>query len=353
VRFAGGGSLSAEQAKQFLDQATQSLQGGQFEQALELAEQAIGLAPENSEAFVLKGIALSQLSRPDESTESFRHAIMLAPYNVKAYFNLAVHYYALGQKVPAEEMAREAVRIEPKHAGARDLLGRLELEKLAATQEQNQRPVSPHDPLAGPGAQPPFGHTPRETPGAPPPQAQPPAQPPVVSQPSEAGPGPQPPDPIPPPSQAPAPPPEARPAAPAPSAPPPGYYRPGYQQPATHSLTFVENLGKAWDSAGWGLAVFSTIVGIVSLVRFSVLMAQYNWDIFALNKAQQNVLGMSGGDILLNLIFMFLLLMSFVWLMMELTDRRGNWLWLLPFIICCCCYGYGPVMMIYLWKGRE
>src|SRR5688572_28332388 len=119
--------MSEEQAKQFLDQATQSLQSGQFQQALELVDQSIALKGDDAEAHILRGIALSQTGQPDVATESFRKAISLSHNNPKAYYNLAVHLYSRGQKSESIEMAREAVRLDTKHAGARDLVTRIEM----------------------------------------------------------------------------------------------------------------------------------------------------------------------------------------------------------------------------------
>src|ERR1019366_2120293 len=63
--------MANEQAKAFVDQATQSLQNSQFQQALELVDQAIAIEPGASDSHVLRGICLSQLGQPDAATEAF------------------------------------------------------------------------------------------------------------------------------------------------------------------------------------------------------------------------------------------------------------------------------------------
>ncbi len=300
--------MSEEQAKPFIEQAGQSLQGGQFAQAVELLDQAIALQPENSEAFVLRGIALSQMSQPDGATEAFRRAIMLSPYNVKAYFNLSVHYYTIGEKAAAEEMAREAVRIDPKHAGAKDLLARIR-------SEQAPREAGAGGPLPGTGVG----------------QAEPPG-------PASAPPG-------------------AGPQQPGPGAPLPqqGYYRPGYEQGTVHSMPFVENLGKRWDTIGWTLGGVGTALGIVSFIRSFSQIEQIFRDPEGFMKAGQGMafMGTGIGDILLQLMVWLMILITFIWFIMEMSDRRGNWLWMLPLVLCCCCGFQAPVVLIYLWKGRD
>lgn len=339
--------MSQEQAQQFLDQAIQSIQGGQFAQALELLNQAIELHPEHSEAHVLKGVALSQLKQPEAAVDAFRKAIMLSPYNVKAYYNLAVHYYGVGEKVKAEEMAREAVRVDPRHAGARDLLGRIEGER--APTEVGTKPAEPGSPGQGtavPPVAPPsgvevLGPRPHELPRQPETHA-------VPSQPLES----------PPPGTA-----TRSPAATSatppggyvpPSTPlPGGYYRQGYETRQVHSLNFVETMGEGWTRVGWALAIVGTVVFLGSLVA-TISM----WGAIVSNANQSGDLpAMFGGNDLLTLILglvgSFIQIATLVWMILELVDRRGNWLWLIPFLLCCCTGLQGPLVMIYLLKGRE
>ena len=231
--------MSSDQVQQFIEQATQSLQTGQFQQALELAEQAIGLDENTSDGWVLKGVALSQLNRPSEATDAFRQAIMHSPYNAKAYFNLAVHNYGQGEKIQAEEMARETIRIDPRHAGAKELLNRIETERQPSVQTPSSTYVG--DPLSGPmdpdpaASQSPAASVPAATPSndvlkpvETPSQPQMPYTPPM--------------------------------AAPTPT----GYYRGGYETQDIHSLQFVGNMGKNWDMIGWGLIAVNLVLFVIS-----------------------------------------------------------------------------------------
>ena len=309
--------MSAEQAQEFLKQATQSLQTGQFQQALELVEQSIALKGDDSEAYILKGIALSQTGQPDGASEAFRKAISLAPYNPKAYYNLAVHSYAQGQKAEALEMAREAVRLDTKHSGARDLVTRIEAESMP---NADVRAPRVEEPLAPSGMEPPPGTG---------------VAPPSTGQPGTPGPAPGSPYQAPPSAQQ-----------------QQGYYRPGYETGGVHSMQFVANMGKTWDTIAWGLIVVSLLVFVGSLALFMpVYMEMFR---NPENMSRMGTMGLGGGalSIVLQIVSWLATLASLVWMILELSDRRGPWLWLLPYILCCCCGFHWVVMGIYLLAGR-
>ncbi|MEQ1932494.1 MAG: tetratricopeptide repeat protein [Fimbriimonadaceae bacterium] len=120
--------MSNEQAQEFLNQATQSVQSGQFDQALTLVDQCLALDPSNGDAYLLRGIALSQTKQPDLAQAAFRAAADLMPGSPKPLFNLAVHLYGTGYKREAYDAANEALQLDPSHAQARDLASRLQQE---------------------------------------------------------------------------------------------------------------------------------------------------------------------------------------------------------------------------------
>lgn len=269
--------MADEQAKQFIEQATQSLQGGQFAQALELANQAVELAPENSEAHLLRAIALSQSNQPQAATDAFRQSISLNPEVAKTYFNFAVHLYSQGQKVEALSMANEAARLEPSHAGARDLILRIESES---------------------GLQAPS--TPVQS-GAPQ----------TYASPQESG------------------------------------VRPGYEAPE-HSIKFVENMGGGWLTIAWVLSFIDLAVLAFSMLTVIPLFQKYQGDPTGMQAAMQHAIPVG------------LTVISWVgkggmlgWLIVDMLDRRGNWLWVIPQVLCGFC-GCGFITLpIYLLAGRK
>lgn len=283
--------MSQEQAKAFIEQATQSIQSGQFSQALELADQAIALTPDDSEAQILRGIALSQTQRPDEASEAFRRAITLSPYNAKAYFNLAVHLYGTGQKIEALEMAREAASIDVKHGGARELATRIESEMHDPSKEQT---MAHSDPLPSESG----GTAPKLT-------------------------------------------------ATAPSS----YPRPDYGP--VHSVALVEKLGSKWATVGWVLILVSLAI-FVGLTTYMVPLfmqagSPQNFQ-EAMTQAQANQPAWVQMVGLLGWLNRALLL---TWMIMDIMDRKSNWLWLVPMVPCCCCGLEWLAPAIYMVAARK
>ena len=343
--------MANEQAKAFVDQATQSLQNSQFQQALELVDQAIAIEPGASDSHVLRGICLSQLGQPDAATEALRKAIMLSPYNAKAYYNLAVHQNALGNKKEACELAREAVGVDPRHAAAKQFLAQLETELMrpppGATgvgpdSASMYDPLSPQPPAptARPGSQ--DLHSPTARPGNQdlPPQAT--SDMPHVS----AAPG------------------QARPPAPGAPATPTGnpyaqqsgsqfsaagFQRAGYDQPA-HSLPWVGNMGTGWTAAGWVLSGLSFLmVVLIVATMFSTFQA-----LFAAGGAPTASTRGTFASNPLVIVEIFLRVCCLLWMLFDVVDRRAGWGWVVGLVILGCCCGFPWIIVpIYLIGGRK
>jgi tetratricopeptide (TPR) repeat protein len=312
--------MAQEQIREFIDQATQSIQSGQFEGAIQLLDQALAIAPANAEALVLKGICLSQSGQPSAATESFNKAVILEPSNSKAHYNMAVHLYALGQKTEALKHAREAAQNDATHAGARQLIATLEAEISPPAPAI----PNPNDPLAGMGTALPVASAPQANPYQ---QSNPYAQ----STPESPRPGGMGPAPIATPSHNP-------------------YMKQGYETP-THSLPLVENLGSAWLGIGWALAALSFagfVVGV--LVAISAMSGANLNDPDAIARAMEG----QGAMLWVSRITGFGSLIGImIWSIMDIIDRRGNFVWLIPNIICSCC-GFGWVTLpIYILAGRN
>jgi len=321
--------MAQEQVRQFIDQATQSIQGGQFDGALSLIDQALALAPDDADAHILRGICLSQTGQPAAATEAFNRAVALDPNSAKARYNLAVHQYALGQKLDALARSREAIQIDPSHAGAKQLVQTLEAE-LAGPSPQGM--PNPNDPLSvPPPVVPPVTTAPQANPyGA----AQPPSETPRVAEPGMPSPPPSGPGPMPtnlPPVSNP-------------------YAKSGYAEPA-HSLPFVENMGSAWVAIGWFFAALSLLGFIIGIVIFASAFGQFDP-----NKPEliQAAMEKSSGLLWISRIAGFGSLLGIViWSIMDLIDRRGNFVWLIPNVLCSCC-GFGWITLpIYILAGRN
>jgi tetratricopeptide (TPR) repeat protein len=283
--------MSNEQAQSFLDQAKEAIQAGQFAAALPLADQCLALDPSNSEAYSVRGVALSQTNQPEEAVAAFRSAIELQPTAVKPHFNLAVHLYGLGRKEEALGEAQAALGIEPGHAGARDLVVRIQQE------------------MGTPGAS---------------------VMPPMESGGLTAG----------------------TPTDPNASA---DYYRPGYENPATkvHSVALVEKMGSSWVYLGWAFCIIGIIVLILTIPQqVHMIQVAMSQDKEAMRQAQ--MASMNSGRIIIGLLSYLNIGLALVWMIMDIMDRRGNFVWLAPWVIACCCLGLYPVVQgIYILTGRK
>lgn len=255
--------MSSDSSDAFLSSATQSIQSGQYDQALSLLSQAISLDPGNAEAHMLQGVALAQTGSTQAATESFRTAVRLAPTLAKAHYNLAKHLFDQNDRAGAIESVREALRIDPSSASANELLGKLE---------------------GGSSTPPPQAEIPTMTP-----------------------------------------PPMAPPAAP--------YYQPPGQ--AGHSVAFVEKLGKKWIYIGWGLVVVGAILFVTQLSQQVEMIGLMLNNPEAL-QSDPRFNTFNAGSLILSAIGMIRLGLSFTWVLLDLMDRRGNMVWLVPYVLCCC-----------------
>lgn len=291
----------AEDAPQMIEQATQAVQSARYEDALALLDRALASDPDSSEICVLRGVSLSRLGRTDEATQAFETAISLAPHAARSYYNFAVHLYPI-DKVRALEMAREAVRLQRDHGAAADLVARLERETGAL-----------HEP-------PPIS-TPFSSPAGDQPQVPP-----------ESAPG----------------------GESAFSAPPTaGYYRGSYQdaEQPLHSIRFIEKMGFGWDIVGWLLTLLEAGSFVYSILEVPKIWAQVSNGMNPNNPfgSGQQVLG----NPVLTSITLLITGLIMLWLILDISDRRGNWTWLVPFFLACCCGTHWIVTAIYLFSGRR
>jgi len=283
--------MSEEQSINFINQATQSLQSGQLNQALDFANQALLLNPESADAYVIKAVALAQMNQAAEATQAFEDALRIDPSNAKTRFNLAVHLVRQNQKTEALTQVREALASDPSHVGARDLLTQLERELGVAPAGQASVPPiqQPGQTTEVPGAQSPYGQNPyQQSPYGSPQQP---------------------------------------------------YYAPTSQ----HNLPFVENMGKNWEIIGWAFV-------IVWLLLFLVQMPQA---IAQVQEAMRNPGApppQQQGNPIITVLGLANALGGITWMIMDILDRRGNWLWFVLYLLCCCC---APIQALYMALGRK
>jgi tetratricopeptide (TPR) repeat protein len=125
------------------------------------------------------------------------------------------------------------------------------------------------------------------------------------------------------------------------------FLRPGYGVPE-HSVQWIGKLGSTWLAIGWGLAVASLAHFLASFAVFYSVIAQ----MFSNSQARPampsgplfNALSILGWVVIVAVVF---------WVIADLLDRRGNWFWLVPNILCCC-FGMSWVSLsLYIALGRN
>lgn len=271
----------SEETNDILSRATQAIQESNFGEALALADSMLAVE-QSADAFIVRGIALAQMQRPEEATSAFRSAIATTPGSARAYYNLATHQYQQGQHAEARAMAGEASRLEPTHVGARDLIALVDAETARAE-----------------NAEPPAGGMPYGSASAP-----------NLGSPQQRF--------------------------------EPVYFGQG-------AVPFVERLGKTWDAIGWLLAAASATTWFLII---SEALPYVNRMIENPNnrRAIEAELERNANPII-SLLIWGTIVSVFVWALLDLTNRRGNWAWLALFIPCSCvgCL----VVPLYLLTSRK
>lgn len=98
------------------DRAVAYARIGQFKQALDDYNRAIGLFPEYAAAYNNRGNALLTLSQPAEAVKDFDRAVLLAPNYAAAYSNRATARIKLGEPAAALADFTKAIELMPSSA---------------------------------------------------------------------------------------------------------------------------------------------------------------------------------------------------------------------------------------------
>ena len=123
----------SEDQNSALQKATDLVNSGNFNEALESARTALTSDPNNGDAKLIEAISLSQLGNNRDASEAFSEAVRLSPTNVKARFNAAVHEFNCGNVGEARNLANQALSIDPDHEGTRVLVERMGPEQVQMT----------------------------------------------------------------------------------------------------------------------------------------------------------------------------------------------------------------------------
>lgn len=118
-------SLDSSQHSVRLELARSYLKNNQPQRALESTHYVLSNAPTDDEpldAFVIEGEAFYALERYAQAENSFKIVVNRAPSNPDAYFYLASVQQKLGKYNEALATADVGLRLQPDHAGCRDVV---------------------------------------------------------------------------------------------------------------------------------------------------------------------------------------------------------------------------------------
>ena len=104
-----------------LKQAEEEVANKNFSTALDLVNKSIELSPNESDAYVLKGIILSETKQTAFAATAYEKAIEIDPQNASAYSNYAMHLYQAGNKEKAITLAEAALQIDPDNQTAKEI----------------------------------------------------------------------------------------------------------------------------------------------------------------------------------------------------------------------------------------
>jgi tetratricopeptide (TPR) repeat protein len=135
----------SEDQNSSLQPATDLVNAGNFDGALETARGILITDPNNGDAKLIEAISLSQLKSPRDASEAFAAAIRLNPTSAKARFNAAVHEFNTGNVGQARTLANEALNIDPSHEGTKELITRMGPEQA----QMQEGAMYPRENIAG------------------------------------------------------------------------------------------------------------------------------------------------------------------------------------------------------------
>jgi tetratricopeptide (TPR) repeat protein len=115
----------------------------------------------------------------------------------------------------------------------------------------------------------------------------------------------------------------------------------------THLVDFIGKLGEGWSFIGWGLSIlnFAAMSGYVRLVSKYQPKDMAGFDSSVAKMAQD---GMTSVVILALLASWGLIV---IYTVLDIVDRRGSWLWVLPIGLCSCFIGW-MMLPLYLLANR-
>jgi len=137
---------------------------------------------------------------------------------------------------------------------------------------------------------------------------------------------------------------------------PPTHYYANYEPPL-HSLKFVEKIGPTWDLLGWGFGGLRLLMFLISLTQMSKVLSDVSnssSEVFD-NISNNPLYYQTGSNPAIGTVAVLFSLAVLLWLVFDILDRRASWLWLIPYIVFCCCTCTAfdwVILPLYVFIGR-
>ena len=111
--FFCGGCTRATRAQAWIDKGVELSNLGRHEEALQACDRAIKIDPNSAEAWFLTGAALFGLSRYEEAIQAYEQTSKLAPDNLAAWYGKCRALGNLGRYKEAIRACEEVLKIDP------------------------------------------------------------------------------------------------------------------------------------------------------------------------------------------------------------------------------------------------
>ncbi|HSI72362.1 MAG TPA: tetratricopeptide repeat protein [Fimbriimonas sp.] len=116
-----------------------------------------------------------------------------------------------------------------------------------------------------------------------------------------------------------------------------------------HALPFMFGMDRPWTAAGWIFVGIAVIAGASNLVFQPLLMTA------AKTGAQNPPLNIkSDAASMVTILLMSLSgLLSFLWMLIDVVDKRMRIVWMVPSVVCCACGMHAVPHALYMFMRRQ
>jgi hypothetical protein len=114
-------------------------------------------------------------------------------------------------------------------------------------------------------------------------------------------------------------------------------------------------MGSTWTTIGWIVVAVGIIITVISWSMQFGQISQMLSDPAAFQRQQSAnpFADLTGGRMVLSIFSLIVSAGSLTWFIVDIVDRRTSWVWIVPYVLCCCCGLQPAVMAIYMLAGRK